>query len=96
MRDRAATNHNVTNKWSESLLLVTLIALLLVGSLGGWLLLLLLVLGLGARSLCQGLFKDLEDLLVGDLLVGLEGLKIWCLWCAELCETVLGDGCDRG
>ena len=54
MRDRAATNHNVTNKWSESSLFVTLIALLLVGSLGGWLLLLLLVLGLGARSLCQG------------------------------------------
>lgn len=79
----------------KSLFLVALVCLLLVGSLLGRLLLLLLVLGLGTRGLGQRLLENFEDLLIGNLLIGLERLEVWCLWCSELCETVLGDGCDR-
>jgi len=82
----------LTNKTSTNLLLVALVALLLVGSLSGRLLLLLLVFGLGTGGLGQGLLKNLEDLLISDLLISLERFEVWCFWCSELCETVLGDG----
>jgi len=57
--------------------------------LGGALLLLVLVL----RLLGKRLLKDLEDLLVGDLLVGLELAKVRSRRSTETGDTVLGDGC---
>jgi hypothetical protein len=63
-----------------------------LGLLGGGLLLLVLVL----RLLGKRLLKDLENLLVGDLLVGLELGKIRSRGSTETGDTVLGDGCSRG
>lgn len=57
----------------------------------GGLLLLVLVL-LVASGTGQGLLKDLEDLLVLDLLVGLVLLQV-NVGSGELGDTVLGDGC---
>lgn len=56
------------------------------------LLLLVLVLGL----LSKRLLKDLENLLVGDLLVGLELGKVRSRRSTQTGDTVLGDGCSHG
>lgn len=60
-------------------------------SLGGGLLLLVLVL----RLLGKRLLKDLKDLLVGDLLVGLELGKVRSRRSTQTGDTVLGDGCSH-
>ncbi len=72
--------------------LLVIAALLIIISCCGLLdgLLLLLVLGFGL--LCQGLLEDLEDLLVGDFLVGLELGEIGGGWSCDSLETVLCDG----
>lgn len=57
--------------------------------LGGALLLLVLVLGL----LSKRLLKNLQNLLVGDLLVGLELGKVRSRRSTQTGDTVLGDGC---
>lgn len=58
--------------------------------LGGRLLLLLaLVLG-------EGKLEDLEDLLIRDLLVGLELGQVPGGRPSKLCDAVLGDGCVTG
>jgi hypothetical protein len=62
-----------------------------LGLLGGSLLLLVLVL----RLLGKRLLKNLEDLLVSDLLVGLEFGKIRSRRSTETGDTVLGDGCSQ-
>lgn len=69
----------------DSYLLIT------AGGLGLLLALVLLVTGRAGK----GLLEDLEDLLILDLLVGLNLLKIDGLGSSELGETVLGDGCER-
>lgn len=60
--------------------------------LGGALLLLVLVLGL----LSKRLLKNLQDLLVGDLLVGLELGKVRSRRSTQTGDTVLSDGCSDG
>lgn len=70
--------------------------LLILGVLRlGGLLLLVLVL-LGASRLGQGTLKDLENLRVLDLLVGLELGKIGSGGSSKTGDTVLGDGCIEG
>lgn len=74
------------------LLVVALLLALLVllGSLlGGLLLLLVLLLALVS---CQGLLKNLEDFLVGDLLVRLELAQVQSRGATKLGDTILGDG----
>ena len=61
-------------------------------SLGDGLLLLVLVL----RLLSKRLLKDLKNLLVGDLLVGLELGKVRSRRSTQTGDTVLGDGCSHG
>lgn len=56
----------------------------------GLLLLVLVLLVSGGTS--QGLFKDLQDLLILDLLVALELLQVDGVGSGQLGETVLGDG----
>ena len=63
-----------------------------LGLLGGGLLLLVLVL----RLLGKRLLKDLKNLLVGDLLVGLELGKVRSRRSTQTGDTVLGDGCSHG
>lgn len=53
---------------------------------------LLLVLALALLS--NGLLKNLQNLLIGNLLVGLELGEIRGRGCAEASDTVLGDGCN--
>lgn len=60
--------------------------------LSGALLLLVLVLGL----LGKRLLKNLQNLLVGDLLVGLELGEVRSRRSTETGDTVLGDGCFDG
>jgi hypothetical protein len=62
---------------------------------GGLGLLLALVLLVASRA-GKGLLKDLEDLLILELLVRLDLLEIHRLGSSELGETVLGDGCKWG
>jgi hypothetical protein len=70
-----------------------LVALFLLRSvlLGGLLLLLLVGLLLSCVP-CQGLFEDLEDFLVSDLLIRLVLANVKRLRSAELGDAVLGDG----
>lgn len=64
-----------------------------LGLLGGAL---LLVLVLVLRLLGERQLKDLKDLLIGDLLVGLELGKIRSRGSTQTGDTVLGDGCSHG
>ena len=70
----------------DSYLLIT------AGGLGLLLALVLLVSGRAGK----GLLKDLEDLLILELLVRLDLLEVDRLGSSELGETVLGDGCKWG
>lgn len=82
------------SEWSRAHLLLVA-ALLVVASSRSLLsrLLLLLVLVLGLALLGQRLLQDLEDLLVGDLLVALDLAQVGRRRRRDLLETVLGDGC---
>ena len=61
---------------------------------GGLLLLVVLVLLVAGRA-GQGLLEDLQDLLILDLLVGLEPGKVGSVGCGKLGDAVLRDGCAR-
>lgn len=71
--------------------LVKSICLNLLITAGGLGLLLALVLLVTSRA-GKGLLEDLENLLIFDLLVGLDLLEINGLGSGKLGETVLGDG----
>ena len=58
----------------------------------GWLLLLLAALRFGLGLLSQRLFQNLQNLLVSDLLVTLDGGEIWAWRCSKLLNTILGNG----
>ena len=65
----------------------------LLSTLGlGGLLLALALLGSGGAG--KGLLEDLEDLLILELLVGLDLLEVNGGSGSKLGETVLGDGCE--
>jgi hypothetical protein len=78
----------------SSVLSLLLVALLFSGSLasssllGGLLLLLLVLLGGG---LANGLLKDLQDLLVLNLLVRLDLLEVQSRGLSQTLDAVLGD-----
>lgn len=57
------------------------------------LLLLLVFILLVAGRAGQGLLQDLQDLLILDLLVGLELREIRGVWRSKTGDPVLGDGC---
>lgn len=91
------TKRGTRNQHQSTLNLLLVGALLLGGTtsssrLLGWLLL-LLVLALGTGVLGERLLKDLEDLLISDLLVSLALLDVEGRWGAQTGETVLSDGC---
>lgn len=56
-------------------------------------LLLLLALALLSRVSGQGLLQNLENLLVGDLLVRLDLAQVKSRGASQLGDAVLGDGC---
>lgn len=76
---------------SYRLLIVTALLIILCSCcrLLGRLLLLILILDL--RLLCQGLLQDLENFLVCDLLIRLELGQIWAWWCGKFLKTILCD-----
>lgn len=92
MRDLSVWLLSLDQKLSSLNILVSLGRNLCLGGLsllGAGLLLLVLVL----RVLSKRLLKNLQDLLVGDLLVGLELGKVRSGGCTQAADTVLGDGC---
>ena len=70
-RQAMVTTTTRRTRASESLVITGLFFLFLFGSFLGRLLLFLLVLALSAGGLAYRLFKNLQNLLISDLLIGL-------------------------
>lgn len=88
------SDHHGSPLFLVAVLIIVIIVLLFCSCSGllGWLLLLLLVLVLGLGLFGQGLFQDLQDFFIRNLLIGLDLAQIQCRGSSYTLDSVLSDG----